>query len=555
VPRVNWSYNSVVSGPIIGGQAFADAVTQVVTAAKQEVIIESFIIADTWITGQVRDAIAKIDPTIPVYVLFTTDTTSTVNLQTEQEMADNVLALLDPSHTHNVIVANWNGRIEINHDKSIIVDRSVLLVSNINMEPSADPTWASSSGNDWYQMGVILKGEIAGVAASEATSAWTHEGALAASQPGAATSAIPTRTAPGGTGCIAMLALGREAGAGENSSADQGFVSLYSSAKQELHVQTPNLNDDGALDALVSATNNVDVYVVLSKGFTGWTEDIPGEGGSNVNTVEDRLPGMLQASGDACHMHVRWYASADHPGVAIDGTAIDGASHAKFASADSQLMVLGSQNMDTQSWKTSREFSVGIDDAKTTGTFDAAFATVWNRSACAFECGGCSSSGSGGRLGGDAGIGSVDSGSGKGGSGGGDGGGVGYASIEPHRADHHHAIDLAAGASETIPFTWHDAEGLAAPADLWLDAGGRTMLQVSAIHGRPFVRAGLDIVPLVADATYRFVFAELGDALAVTLLDASNRVVLRARAPAHASRVDVVVPGTSLRTSILSDRL
>jgi phosphatidylserine/phosphatidylglycerophosphate/cardiolipin synthase-like enzyme len=388
VSRVDWRYNTMVAGPIIGGQAFGDAVADLVSSATTEVIVESFILQDTWVAGRLRDAIAQLDPSIPVYVLFTTDTASTINLHTEGGMADTVLAQLDPDSSHNVIVAAWDGRIQIDHDKSIIVDRATVLVSNINMETAADPT--DSGGNDWYQMGMILQGEIAGVAASEATSAWAHAGAIRSSIPGNDTNTIPTLTAPGGTGCTPMIALTREAGEGEDASADQAFASLFTAAQQVVHVQTPNLNDDGALAALVQATNDVDVYVVLSKGFTGWTEDIPGQGGSNVDVVEDRLPSMLADSGNPCNLHVRWYATPDNPGVAVDGTYIDGASHAKFASADSQVMVLGSQNMDTQSWKTSREFSIAIDDAATTQQFDDAYQQVWDRSVCAFECGGCS---------------------------------------------------------------------------------------------------------------------------------------------------------------------
>jgi phosphatidylserine/phosphatidylglycerophosphate/cardiolipin synthase-like enzyme len=569
VSQVGSSNNTIGSGPIIGGEAFAAAVTQVVTAAKQEVIIESFILADTWITGQLRNAIANIDPSIPVYVLFTTDTSSTINLETEQTMANNVQQLLDPGRTHNVIVANWNGRIDINHDKSIIVDRSTLLVSNINMEPSADPLTTTPSGNDWYQMGIILTGDIAGVAASEATSAWTHAGAFATSKPGVASSSIPTRTAPGGSGCTPMIALGREVSAGESSSADQGFVSLYKSAQKELHVQTPNLNDEGALAALVSATNNVDVYIVLSKGFTGWTEDIPGEGGSNVSVVED-LPDSLKSGGNACHMHVRWYASSDNPGVAIDGTAVNGASHAKYASADSAFMVLGSQNMDTQSWQTSREFSVGIDNPTTTATFDAAFKTVWSRGECAFECGGCGSGGDGGpSVGGDAGAegGTADAGTGtgaeggasaEGGSNGGDAGagggeGGGYAFIEPHHTDRHHAVELAAGATETLSFQWQNASGAVPPADLSVEAAGHPVLQVLAVGDRPFVRAGLDVVPLSANTSYRLVFLRSGDSVGVTLVTESGDVIARART-ANAPVADVVVPSTFWRTSIVSDQ-
>jgi len=88
-------------------------------------------------------------------------------------------------------------------------------------------------------------------------------------------------------------------------------------------------------------------------------------------------------------MHVRWFASEDNPGAPVEGTYVDHASHAKYASADSQVMVLGSQNMDTQSWQTSRELSVAIDDPGVTEAFDSAFQTVWERSVCAYECNGC----------------------------------------------------------------------------------------------------------------------------------------------------------------------
>lgn len=390
ISRIDWHYNTVESGPIIGGEAFAAAMTDLVTQARSEVIIESFIVADTWITSQLQAAIAQIDPSIPVYVNVTTDVESPANLSTEQEIADHVLSMLDPDRSHNVIVAAWE--IEnllptgINHDKLVIVDRSTALVSNINMEPSADPLWYGSDAHDWYQMGVVLQGEIAGALASEATSAWTHAGAISASQPGAAnTTAIPTRRAPGGTGCTPVVALGREVDADENSSADQGFVALFGAASQTLRVQTPNLNDPAALAALAAATNDADVYVVLSEGFTGWKEDLAG--GSNASIVGG-LAGSL-ASADPCRMHVRWYASADNPGVAVDGTDVDSTSHAKYASADGQVMVIGSQNMDEQSWQTSREISVLIDDPGTTATFDAAFQAVWDRGACAYECGGC----------------------------------------------------------------------------------------------------------------------------------------------------------------------
>ena len=86
---------------------------------------------------------------------------------------------------------------------------------------------------------------------------------------------------------------------------------------------------------------------------------------------------------DPCRLHVRWYAR--EASVAIDGNG-PGASHAKWASADGRAMILGSQNLDTQSWHESREVNVLVDDASATTAFDGMFAREWDRGANAYEC-------------------------------------------------------------------------------------------------------------------------------------------------------------------------
>ncbi len=166
--------------------------------------------------------------------------------------------------------------------------------------------------------------------------------------------------------------------------------------------------------------------------------------------------------------------------------------------------------------------------------------------------GGGGSSGSGG--GGSGGAGG-SSGKGGGGSGGSSGMGGGYSFVERKGLDRHHAIDLEATASETVPFAWHDASGLAPPADLWVEVDGRPLLQVSAVGDRPFVRAGLEVAPLVPNAAYRIVFVRDSGSVNVTLLGASGEVVLRTRTPAGTLVADVVLPPTSWRASIASSSL
>src|SRR5262249_25455044 len=130
---------------------------------------------------------------------------------------------------------------------------------------------------------------------------------------------------------------------------------------------------------LADATADADVYVVLSKGFNDSTEKIPSQGGTNEQNV-GRLAGDAK---NPCNLHVRWFSQTQ--GVAIDGNG-NGASHSKWASVDGQAMILGSQNLDTQSWKKSRELSLAVDDATITARFDKVFHDVWARGPVAFEC-------------------------------------------------------------------------------------------------------------------------------------------------------------------------
>jgi lysozyme-like protein len=165
---------------------------------------------------------------------------------------------------------------------------------------------------------------------------------------------------------------------------------------------------------------------------------------------------------------------------------------------------------------------------------------------------------------GDAGSG-ADSGGGSG-SGSGDAGGSagegGYAFVAPRSMDRRHAVALTAGAVKTIPFTWQDSSGLAPPSDLWVEAHGRPVLQVTSVGDRPFARAGLDVVPIEPGTPYRVVVARSGEEVTVSLMRGTDDVVLTTQVSAGDSRTaanehvaDVVLPAPLWRTSVLSDFL
>jgi hypothetical protein len=145
-----------------------------------------------------------------------------------------------------------------------------------------------------------------------------------------------------------------------------------------------------------------------------------------------------------------------------------------------------------------------------------------------------------------------EGGAGEGGEGDGGAGEGGYAFFAPRGSDRHHVLSVG-GESIVVPFVWTDAPGLAASADLWVEADGRRVLQVFSQGSRPFARAGLDIVPLKADETYRLVFDRSGGSARLTLTSRNGASVLEASVAPSAPSVDVVLPPAAMRHAIDSN--
>jgi hypothetical protein len=129
----------------------------------------------------------------------------------------------------------------------------------------------------------------------------------------------------------------------------------------------------------------------------------------------------------------------------------------------------------------------------------------------------------------------------------------GYAFSLRRSADRRNDVQLALGATTTIPFEWHEAPGVAPPADLWIQVDGRTVLQVAAIGDRPFVRAGVDLVPIEPDTQYGLVFDRENDSLTVEIAGPMG-TVLRTQTPPCAL-VDVELPGATWRSAVVSTSL
>jgi phosphatidylserine/phosphatidylglycerophosphate/cardiolipin synthase-like enzyme len=156
-----------------------------------------------------------------------------------------------------------------------------------------------------------------------------------------------------------------------NSPQDLAYEAVFAKARRNIHIQTPNFNADGAWYGLLGpVSRGVKVRMIVSKGFNFLTESLPGQKGNNFTNVRDFYkelgPNFVHPNFDA-----RWFTlEAEHPEASTPATPVFAlgeskphSSHAKYLSADDQIAIIGSANMDTQSWYQSRELNVLVDSA------------------------------------------------------------------------------------------------------------------------------------------------------------------------------------------------
>lgn len=370
--------NRVIGGPAIGGEAIMKEISTLIRSAKREVMLEFFDIEEgSWMAQQLRDALRALPKEVKVYVLLNPDQGQRFFGFLAEKPKSRVENMTEFFGDSRVKVASWNDarwlkQLHVLHTKQVIVDGQRAFMTDTNLQANSDPV--SKKGKGWYQLGVTVEGEVAQTLRAEMLEAFGHSTPrfddfddLPAAKPAS---------------CMPVTVLARGAGEGEGASANLGYAALFRAAKENVNVVTPNMNDDKALDALAAATANAQVNIILSKGFNDKTENYPGQGGTNVENVS-RLAKM---SKNACNLHIRWFSQQQ--GKAVDGN-VAYANHAKWASADALGMIAGSQNLDTQSWKKSRELGIFIDDRAITAKFDQEFMVQWKKAEVAYEKTGC----------------------------------------------------------------------------------------------------------------------------------------------------------------------
>ena len=201
-----------------------------------------------------------------------------------------------------------------------------------------------------------------------------------------------------GDGCLPTIALvkrpasitqhGGYLGTGDvDHPAAAGYIAAIAAATHHIHLETPNLNDDLVVEALANAVQRgVEVQIVTGLGFNDPAVSLEGQGGTNAENV-GRLWKAVYARGvapaSACaNLAVRFHAGR-HDGALVDARS-DGhgiaPTHTKYLSIDDRLVIVGSTNMDTQSWNFSGEANVAVDSAEVAAAWEATlFLPDWDR--------------------------------------------------------------------------------------------------------------------------------------------------------------------------------
>lgn len=270
------------------------------------------------------------------------------------------------------------------HDKLVVVDCKTIVVTGANPQVVHDDPETC-----WIDSGYTIEGPLALAGAAAFDDAW-HNHAKHwtchdrrgydcrgtrhphSARPWVRRSLFSDNEPDGG--CV-MAALGKSAGSTLDNPQVQGWLSLLSNAQQSVNIVSPNLDAPGFIEALAqAAARGVKVRLLSSKGFNDFLIDLSGHTNEEIiNSLYGRLSQL--PSWAVMNVEVKWHSV--NGDIAIDGNG-ECACHTKWFCADNEVTVVGSGNMDEQSWKFSREFNVLIVGARESGVIARrTFAPYW----------------------------------------------------------------------------------------------------------------------------------------------------------------------------------
>ncbi|KAI1804973.1 hypothetical protein F4811DRAFT_517531 [Daldinia bambusicola] len=138
------------------------------------------------------------------------------------------------------------------------------------------------------------------------------------------------------------------------------WLSALRNAKKNVFIQTPTLNAEPLIPAIVEACERgVDVYCYICLGYNDSGEMLPMQGGHN-EAIAHRLYTDLLSPSAKQHLHWYWYVAKDQV-VPVVASQKRRSCHIKLLIADEHIGVVGNGNQDTQSWFHSQEVNLLID--------------------------------------------------------------------------------------------------------------------------------------------------------------------------------------------------
>ncbi len=281
--------------------------------------------------------------------------------------------------------------VSLMHDKLVVVDSRLVFVTGANVAIQHQAFYINDNKPvpGWHDTGYALSGATGLSAEAHFDDAWNEHARHWECRP--RTLALDCQTKSGGhpqpsrgwhasipraTGQTSVLALTRAARGDFNndslSDQDAGWRAAMAEAQQRIDIATPNINDDAFRDAVVAAVGRgVKVRLVTGNDFNRFATSIIGQGGHNTKIYGD-LVERVRASHYA-NRHLLELRFFSREGERMSMGKHEGANHTKYMSVDGKFVIVGSGNMDTQSWNQSREYNVLIDDPAAVTTAENAF--------------------------------------------------------------------------------------------------------------------------------------------------------------------------------------
>lgn len=313
---------------------------------------------------------------------------------------------LDPKYVRFEIKAHRHSSLRaVNHSKSIVVDRNKSIVMGANFVGYHHSDELIGKEELMVDHGFLLMGEVTRGLANDFYNLWHkndgkedgisseyngnvpadelysyHDEKLGSTE---ITSWMKTFSKTKLEGPYTMGIVGKKAfGAtrvktnGENPQ-NAAFVAALKNAKSHINITSPNLNSKVFMQEMVNAiARNVDINFLISKNYQNYNGPLQ-EGGTNADAVEwiltQRKELIKKQGEDSVGMfNLRYFVtrggnlSGKKTGQRYRSSSIItekfyNHNHTKFFSADNQVAIVGSANMDEQSFYNSRELNVVFD--------------------------------------------------------------------------------------------------------------------------------------------------------------------------------------------------